>query len=68
MVNPFPLHNLHLPEATVLHHPEADLYTFQAFQTVGRRLKKKPSPGYQENISTLQSLLTLTSAFSTAHP
>ena len=28
VVNPFPLHNLHLPEATVLHHPEADLYTF----------------------------------------
>ena len=36
MVNPFPLHNLHLLEATVLYHPEADLYTFQAFQTVGR--------------------------------
>ena len=36
MVKPFPLHNLHLLEAAVLYHPEADLYTFQAFQTVGR--------------------------------
>ena len=34
--NPFPLLDLHLLESAVLYHPEADLYTLQAFQTVGR--------------------------------
>ena len=55
MVNPFPLHNLHLLEAAVLYHPEADLSTFQAFQPVGRL--QKPSPGFLGNISSQLFLL-----------
>ena len=44
MVNPFPLHNLHLLEAAVPYHPEADLYTFQAFQTVYTCREEATSP------------------------
>ena len=65
MANPFSLHNLHLLEAAALYHPQADLTTFQAFQTDGRLQEALPGLPWEQLFPTL---LTLTSAFSTARP